>query len=121
MQTQRGGEQSNLAEDRRRAHRQQLITRAILYRDDNKASPARVTIRDVSLKGVGFDSPVPIEHNVRCRLHIEAGPARITWRLRVVCCGKMDKAGYHVGGQFLTSELSPEADANSDDLRAFFQ
>jgi hypothetical protein len=107
--------------ERRLAHRQPFVTRAVLYRDDAKAAPMRVTLRDVSISGVGFESSTPVDLNTRCRLHIEAGPARLTWRLRVVRCGKMGNGRYYVGGQFLSCELSPEADASSDDVRAFFQ
>ena len=122
MQTpQAGGRGPLTAEERRQAHRQQLVTRAIIYRDDRKAGPVRVSVTDVSLKGVGFESAAPIDVNVRCRLHIEAGPAQITWRLRIVRCGKLENGRYHIGGQFLSSELSPDADGSSDDWRAFFQ
>ncbi|HSZ57637.1 MAG TPA: PilZ domain-containing protein [Tepidisphaeraceae bacterium] len=107
--------------ERRIAHRQSFVTRAVLYRDDAKAAPLKVTLRDVSLKGVGLEAAVPVDLNTRCRLHIEAGPARLTWRLRVVRCGKMGNGRYYVGGQFLSCELSPEADTSSDDVRAFFQ
>jgi hypothetical protein len=107
--------------NRRVAHRSPLITRALLYRDDSRSAPVRVNVKDVSLKGVGMESQTPVDLGVRCRLNIEAGPARIAWRLRIVRCDKLGNGGYDVGGQFLTSELSPEADASSDDARSFFQ
>jgi hypothetical protein len=93
----------------------------VLYQDDGRAAPLKVTLRDVSLKGVGLEAAEPVDLNTRCRLHIEAGPARITWRLRIVRCGKLGNGRYDVGGQFLGNELSPDSDASSDDVRAFFQ
>jgi hypothetical protein len=121
MKTAPGGRSDAATQDRRVAHRSRLITRAMLYRDDAKSAPVRVGVKDVSLQGVGLESQTPVDLGVRCRLNIEAGPARITWRLRIVRCDKLDHGGYDIGGQFLTSELSPEADASSDDARSFFQ
>ena len=115
------GDSQTATGERRVAHRQSFVTKAVLYRDDAKAAPLKVTLRDVSLKGVGLEAGEPVDLNIRCRLHIEAGPARITWRLRIVRCGKLGNGRYDVGGQFLSCELSPEADGSSDDVRAFFE
>jgi len=94
--------------DRRRSYRQSLVVRGMLYRDDNAVGPQRVRLRNVSMSGVGFESPIPIEKGKYCRLVIELGPTRLNWRVKVVCCGKMGEAGYIVGGQFVTNEIEPE-------------
>ena len=94
--------------DRRRSYRQSLVVRGMLYRDDNAVGPQRVRLRNVSMSGVGFESPTPIEKGKYCRLVIELGPTRLNWRVKVVCCGKMGEAGYIVGGQFVTNEIEPE-------------
>jgi hypothetical protein len=100
--------------DRRRSYRQSLVVRGMLYRDDNAVAPQRVRLRNVSMSGVGFESPTPIEKGKNCRLIIELGPTRLNWRVKVVCCGKMGDAGYIVGGQFVTNELDPMTRSDSD-------
>ena len=100
--------------DRRRSYRQSLVVKAMLYRDDNAAAPQRVRLRNVSLTGVGFESPTPIEKGKYCRLVIELGPTRINWRVKVICCGKLGEAGYILGGQFITNELNPMSRADFD-------
>src|SRR5947209_1914261 len=88
--------------EKRKSYRQTLVVKAMLYRDDNAAAPQRVRLRNVSISGVGFESSVPIEKGKYCRLVIELGPARLNWRVKVVCCGKMGESSYVVGGQFVT-------------------
>jgi hypothetical protein len=91
--------------ERRRTPRQKFVTKAMLYRENRTAAPQRIMMRDVSLMGVGFESPEPVEAGTRCRILIEAGPARINWRIRIVCCGKVDGGDYLVGCQFIPAEL----------------
>ena len=97
-------------QDRRKSYRQSLVVKGMLYRDDNAASPQRVGLRNVSMSGVGFESATLIEKGTRCRLVIELGPAKINWRVKIVCCGKMGEDRYILGGQFVTNELNPECD-----------
>jgi hypothetical protein len=66
------------------------------------------------MSGVGFESPVPIDKGKYCRLLIELGPARLNWRMKVVCCGKMGEDGYILGGQFVTNELNPMNRSDTD-------
>ena len=100
--------------ERRAAHRQAVLLSGMLYRDNGMAGPQRVKVKNASLLGVGFESAKQVEPGTRCRLLVEAGPARLEWRLRVVCCGKIDGGGYYVGGQFLTNELDPSGPAEND-------
>ena len=57
--------QEQAAADRRRAARQSLVTKALIYPDQPCANPQRVALRDISLLGVAFDSPVPFEPHLR--------------------------------------------------------
>jgi len=107
-------EKATQIRERRRAHRQMLVIKGMLYRNNNAASPQRVRLRNVSMTGVAFESQVPIETGTRCKLLIEMGPARLNWRVKVVCCGKMGDGGYYVGGQFVTNELEASGPANYD-------
>jgi hypothetical protein len=91
--------------NRRRAFRQTFVCKGMLYRDNRAAGPQRVTLQDVSLMGVGFDSTSPVETGTRCRMQIELGPTKILWRLRVVCCGKVDDNLYRIGCDFVPAEL----------------
>ena len=100
--------------ERRRSYRQTLVVKGMLYRDDNAAAPQRVRLRNVSMGGVGFESAVPVEKGKYCRLVIELGPARLNWRVKVVCCGKLGESGYVLGGQFVTNELDPMSRSDFD-------
>lgn len=95
-------------DDRRRAFRQPLVCKGMLYRLDRSAGPQRITLKDVSMLGVGFDAASSIEPGTRCRVQIELGPTRISWRLRVVCCGRIDDNLYRVGCDFVPAELDLE-------------
>ncbi len=86
----------------------------MLYRDDNATAPQRVRLKNVSMGGVAFESPVAVEKGKYCRLVIELGPARLNWRVKMVCCGKLGDTGYIVGGQFVTNELDPMSRADFD-------
>jgi hypothetical protein len=100
--------------ERRRAYRQGLAIKGMLYRDSNAASPQRVRLRDVSMGGVSFDSQGPVEIGARCRLLIEMGPARLNWHVRIIRCVKTAEGGYLVGGQFVTNELARSGSADLD-------
>ena len=102
-------------QDRRRAARQKFVTKALLYRDNRSKSPQRITLKDVSMMGAGFETHAPVEPGTRCRIRIEAGPNIISWRVRVVCCGKIDADLFHVGTQFVTADL-PTIEAAAEDL-----
>jgi hypothetical protein len=93
------------ASNRRRTARCTFITKAMLYRDDRAAGPKRVTIKNVSLIGMGFESSQPVEPGTRCHLRFEAGPTRISWKIQVICCGRIEDNLFHLGAQFITSDL----------------
>lgn len=98
--------QEQLTSDtRRRAYRQPLLCNGMLYRDNRSAGPQRITVKDCSMLGVGFETGAPVEPGTRCRLNIELGPTRIVWRVRVVCCGKIDDTLYRIGCDFIPQEL----------------
>ena len=91
--------------EKRRSSRQTFICKGLLYRDNRAAGPQRVNMKDVSMLGVGFESARPVEPGTRCRLQIELGPTRVSWRIRVVCCGKVDEDLYRIGCEFIPAEL----------------
>jgi len=76
----------------------------MLYRDNRAAGPQRVTIKDLSMLGIGFETDSPVETGTRCRIVIDSGPTRIQWRFKVVCCGRIDSDLYRVGCEFLPAE-----------------
>lgn len=92
-------------DNRRRAYRQPLLCNAMLYRDNRLAGPQRITMKDCSMLGVGFETAAPVEPGTRCRITLELGPTRIVWRVRAVCCGKIDDTLYRIGCDFLPKEL----------------
>jgi hypothetical protein len=95
--------------ERRRARRQPLITQALLYRDNGEDGPQRVMLKDVSLLGMGFESPAPVEAGTRCRLCVEAGPMQMSVIVRVVCCQKMSGDTYRLGGEIIFNEPTDES------------
>ncbi len=62
----------------------------------------------------GSSLPSQFEKGKYCRLVIELGPARLNWRVKVVCCGKLGESGYVLGGQFVTNELDPTSRSDFD-------
>jgi hypothetical protein len=107
-------ERTGASENRRRAYRQTFVCKGMLYRDNRAAGPQRVTLQDVSLLGVGFEATAPVETGTRCRVQIELGPTKIVWRLRVVCCGKVDDTLYRIGCDFVPAELDLYTDQGTD-------
>lgn len=93
-------------ENRRRTSRQQFVTKAMLYRDNRAAGPQRMLIKDVSMLGFGGETAAPVEPGTRCMIVIEAGPNRLRWRAKVVCCGKIDSDLYRIGCEFVPAERS---------------
>lgn len=61
-------------------------------------------LKDVSGEGVGFESDEAVEPGTTCRISIQSGPMQITWRVRVVFCGKVQGGDYCLGGQFLAAD-----------------
>jgi hypothetical protein len=103
--------------EKRRSSRQTFMCKGLLYRDNRAAGPQRVNLKDVSMLGVGFESARPVEPGTRCRLQIELGPTKISWRIRVVCCGKIEDDLYRLGCEFIPAEL-PLFDLGENELEA---
>ena len=97
--------QEQAAADRRRAARQSLVTKALVYPDQPCANPQRVALRDISLLGVAFDSAVPFEPDQRLRLRVEAGPMHMAARMRVTACRACGDDLFAVGAEFVQNEL----------------
>ncbi|MGH7214917.1 MAG: PilZ domain-containing protein [Tepidisphaeraceae bacterium] len=92
--------------DRRRAARQTLVTKGMLFPHATPAAPRRVFISNISLLGVGFRTPTPFEVGDRYRLKVEAGPMQMQSHLQVVDCRPHDEKTFEVGAQFVPTELN---------------
>lgn len=104
-----------ILDDRRRLPRQKFITPAMLYWDNPKEGPHWVTLKDISSLGLGFEADFAIETGSRRRLRVEAGPNCLNWRVRVVCCGKIDHQLYRIGCEFVPA-AHDLFDLNDQDL-----
>ncbi|HLL90136.1 MAG TPA: PilZ domain-containing protein [Tepidisphaeraceae bacterium] len=103
-------------EDRRRGARQTLVVKGMLFPDASgphdlppTGGPRRVCLSNVSMHGVAFRTPLPIEPGTRYRLKIEAGPMTMAGRVRVVACRDKGNHLYEVGAEFVTTEIDPAA------------
>lgn len=90
--------------EKRRSGRDAFVCKGLLYRENRVGRPLRVNMKDISQRGVGFETTRPLETGTECRVKIELGPTHIAWCLRVVCCGKIDENLYRVGCEFLPFE-----------------
>jgi hypothetical protein len=90
--------------EKRRSGRETFVCKGLLYRDNRVGRPLRVNMKDISQLGVGFETARPVEAGTRCRIQIELGPTRISWQLRVVCCGKIAENLYRLGCEFVPLE-----------------
>jgi hypothetical protein len=90
--------------ERRRAARQTLITKALIVREREGGQPQRATLADVSLLGLSFDFSDQIEVGSRLRVRVEAGPMRMSSRVRVASC-RPHQDGYRVGCEFVLNEI----------------
>ena len=86
--------------ERRTSGRHKLITVGWFFPDSGEG-PFKVTLRDISLHGVGFESEAAVEPGALGRLRIDAGAMQVSWRLTVVFCGKIQDGDYRVGGALL--------------------
>ena len=102
------------AADRRRSPRHKLVTTGTLYREGRTSLPQSVTMKDVSDEGLGFESPQAVEPGTSCRIQIQSGPMQITWRVRVVFCGKVQGGDYCLGGQFVPADTDESGDQSLD-------
>lgn len=102
------------AADRRRSPRHKLVSVGTLYREGRTALPQSVTLKDVSDTGLGFESPEAVEPGTSCRIQIQSGPMQITWRVRVVFCGKVDGGEYCLGGQFVAADADEFGEQSLD-------
>jgi len=103
--------------ERRRAARQALVTKGMVYSDQMGSGPRRVVIRDISLLGVGFESAEAVEAGQRVRVRVEAGPMQLACRVRVSSCRAVDEQTYAVGAEFVHNEL----DADGQRPRGFVE
>jgi hypothetical protein len=92
--------------DRRRAARQAIITKALVVREREGGQPQRATLADVSLLGLSFDFPEQLEVGSRLRVRVEAGPMRMSARVRVASCRPIEN-GYRVGCELVLNEVEP--------------
>ena len=92
------------ANERRRAARQVLITKALVTREREGGPPKRAMLADISLLGIGFDMDEAIEVGARCRVRVEAGPMQLSAKVTVVNCRKHGE-GFRIGCEFVLNEV----------------
>jgi hypothetical protein len=91
--------------DRRRAARQTLVAKAMLFPQTVPARPQSIYLCNISHFGIGFRTPQPFETGDRYRIRIEAGPMRMASHVEVVSCRPRDAQSFEVGAAFVRNEL----------------
>ncbi len=67
---------------------------------DEESEGEMVDVLDLTLQGIGFRSPIPLERGGYHQILVMAGPLRLSSRLRVVSTRAFDGGGYEVGAEF---------------------
>jgi len=91
--------------DRRRAARQTLVAKAMLFPQTAPAQPQPVFLCNISHFGIGFRTPTSFDPGKRYRIRLEAGPMCMTSYVEVVSCRPRDAQSFEVGAAFVRNEL----------------
>lgn len=91
--------------ERRKYHRDKLVAQAQIHVDRMKIPPARVGLVDISIAGVRFQAPRPLDVGEKLQIRVEVGPFRWTTRMRVIHCTTNDSQISMIGCAFLRTEL----------------
>ena len=88
-------------EDRRRSHREPVVTVGALRTADSPKEPSRqVLVSDVSLHGVGIRTTFSLELGELFSIEIGVGPLHLASRMRVVRVRPLKDGTYDIGGEF---------------------
>jgi hypothetical protein len=77
----------------------------MIHVDRLKLPPARVSLVDISIAGVRFAAPRPLDVGEKLQIRLEVGPFRWTTRMRVIHCTTSDSQTSMIGCAFLRTEL----------------
>ena len=87
--------------DRRRSHREPVVTVGTLRSPETPKAPGRqVLVHDVSLHGVGMRTTFPLELSEFFIIDIGVGPLHLSSRLRMARVRELKDGTYDIGGEF---------------------
>lgn len=87
-------------ERRRASRRPQSVQAVIAPASGDTIVQEPVTVRDLSLDGVGFRAPHRYACGALYRITLSSGPLFLNARLRIVACRKRRDGSHDVGGAF---------------------
>jgi hypothetical protein len=86
--------------ERRRSRRYPISTRGTLRPDEQPHGRVEVTVRNVSLHGLGFTASIPLVPGDTYRVDVGDGPLKFTGRARIVSCKLRRNGAYDLGAEF---------------------
>ena len=100
---QRAWTQPSRVTDRRRSIRHPLGATGTITLGDGAADPRQlqVMVLNVSLHGVGFNSPVEFAEGAAHQVRIGAGPLHLSSKFRVISCRTRDDGTWDIGAKFV--------------------
>lgn len=92
-------------DERRVTSRERVVAKGLISerasRYGGETEGQIVEVFDLTLHGLGFQSPVEFEVGALHNVLVMSGPLRLTSRFRVVSCRASDQIGqFDIGGQF---------------------
>jgi hypothetical protein len=90
--------------ERRKLMRDRISVAGLIQPDGFRGPPIKVTLIDISIAGVRFSAPGPLDVGDKLQIRVEAGPFRWTTRMRVIHCTRTPDASL-IGCAFLRTEL----------------
>jgi hypothetical protein len=91
--------------ERRKYMRERMAASGLIHLDSAKGPPVKVSLIDISIAGVRFTSPRPLDAGDKLQIRVQVGPFRWTTRMRVVHCTRTASADAIIGCAFLRTEL----------------
>ena len=93
---------SAVVADRRRSARREHVLPAWLSAEpgNRRSSQQSITVRDLSLHGVGFSCESAVTIGATHWIIISQGPLQLSSRLRVISCRVTDENRYDIGAEF---------------------
>jgi hypothetical protein len=87
--------------DRRRSHREPVVTVGTLRTTDNPREAGRqVLVNDVSLHGAGIRTTFALELDEFFTIEIGVGPLHLSSRMKIVRVRALPDGTYDIGGEF---------------------
>ena len=87
--------------DRRRSHREPVVTVGTLRTTDNPREAGRqVLVNDVSLHGVGIRTTFALELDDSFTIEIGVGPLHLSSRMKIVRVRSLADGTYDIGAEF---------------------